>query len=69
MRLHQMHECTPAFSACLAGNVGCPKCREQMVAPELTEFVDSREIRHHWLCDACGAQFCTALSMPEAAAE
>jgi len=69
MRLHQMHECTPAFSACLADSVCCPHCRERMVAPELTEFVDSGEIRHHWLCDACGSEFCTALSLPEAAAE
>jgi len=69
MRLHQMHECTPAFFACLAGSVYCPDCGEQTVAPEQTEFVDSCEIRHHWLCDACGAEFCTALSLPEAAAE
>jgi hypothetical protein len=34
-----------------------------MVAPELTEFVDSSEIRHHWVCDACGHEFCTALSV------
>jgi len=69
MRLNQMEECTPAFSACLAGNVGCPDCGGRMVAPELTEFVAAREIRHHWLCDICGHAFCTALPLPEAAAE
>ena len=69
MRLDQMQEHIPGFSVCLAGSVCCPQCHERMVAPELTEFVDSREIRHHWLCDACGSEFSTALSLPEAAVE
>jgi hypothetical protein len=39
----------------------CPLCHERVVAPEMSEFVDSGQIRHHWACDGCGSVFSTAL--------
>jgi transposase-like protein len=32
----------------------CPRCRDLMVAPYMSEFVEGGEIRHHWECDTCG---------------
>jgi len=32
----------------------CPDCGDCLLAPETSEFVDSGEIRHTWLCDSCG---------------
>ena len=39
----------------------CPLCHERVVAPEMSEFVESGEIRHHWACDSCGSVFSTAI--------
>ncbi len=39
----------------------CPLCHERVVAPEMSEFVDSGQIRHHWACDGCGSVFSTAI--------
>jgi hypothetical protein len=39
----------------------CPLCHERVVAPEMSEFVDSGQIRHHWACDGCGSVFSIAI--------
>ena len=39
----------------------CPLCHERVVAPEMSEFVDGGQIRHHWACDGCGSVFSTAI--------
>ena len=39
----------------------CPLCHERVVAPKMSEFVDSGQIRHHWACDGCGSVFSTAI--------
>jgi hypothetical protein len=39
----------------------CPLCHERVVAPDMSEFVDSGQIRHHWACDSCGSVFSTAI--------
>jgi hypothetical protein len=37
-----------------AAPVRCPLCRDWMVAPLVSEFVEGGEIRHHWACESCG---------------
>jgi hypothetical protein len=32
----------------------CPHCGDRMVAPVISEFMQSGEIRHHWECESCG---------------
>ena len=54
MRLHKNSREISALSTCPATLSHCPFCGDLLVAPETTEFVDSSEIRHHWLCEACG---------------
>jgi hypothetical protein len=41
----------------------CPRCGDRMVAPIVSEFVVSGEIRHHWECDACGEPSTTAIPL------
>lgn len=41
----------------------CGNCGEWVVAPLLTEFVESGEIRHHWVCDGCGETSCTTIPL------
>jgi transcription elongation factor Elf1 len=43
--------------------VRCPHCGDSMVAPVVSEFVDDREIRHHWECDNCGESSTTAIAL------
>lgn len=63
MRL-QNRECQDTeLSPFLASPPRCPRCGDRMVAPELSEFVDRGEIRHHWLCDTCGQAFETSVRL------
>ena len=65
----QLHYNPPRLSAirAFASLACCGKCGEWVVAPILTEFVETGEIRHHWVCDGCGETSCTTipLSAPE----
>ena len=42
--------------------VRCPNCRDWMVAPVSSEYVEGVEIRHHWECDFCGVA--SSISIP-----
>lgn len=46
----------------------CPQCSEALLAPEWSEFVGDRCVRHSWACEACGYQFETSVVFPAAAA-
>ncbi len=63
MRIDQTQGPATVFAGCFAAAARCPGCGDRMVAPESSEFVDSGEIRHHWLCDACGREFSTAVCL------
>jgi transposase-like protein len=41
----------------------CPSCDEYVVAAHSSEFVDTGEIRHHWVCDDCGQAFSTTVTL------
>jgi len=60
MRLQDCRPEKPVIVPSLAV-VHCPRCGDRMVAPESSEFVDRGEIRHHWVCDACGQDFETSV--------
>jgi hypothetical protein len=45
----------------------CPQCREWLLAPDWSEYLDDRCVRHTWSCDACGYQFETAVYFSAAA--
>jgi ribosomal protein L37AE/L43A len=39
----------------------CPQCSEWLLAPDWSEYLNDRCVRHTWSCDACGYQFETAV--------
>ena len=45
----------------------CAKCGNALIAPEWSEFVDARRVRHLWECEACGYAFETTIRFAAAA--
>ena len=39
----------------------CPQCQAWLLAPDWSEHLDERCVRHSWSCDACGYEFETAV--------
>ena len=39
----------------------CAQCGDTLFAPEWSEHVNERCVRHFWSCDACGYQFETSV--------
>jgi ribosomal protein L37AE/L43A len=39
----------------------CAQCGDALVAPEWSEHVSERCVRHVWSCEACGYEFETAI--------
>ena len=37
--------------------VPCAQCGDMLLAPEWSETLDDRRIRHLWSCEACGYEF------------
>ena len=37
--------------------VPCAQCGDTLFAPEWSEYLDDRRIRHLWSCDHCGYEF------------
>jgi predicted RNA-binding Zn-ribbon protein involved in translation (DUF1610 family) len=50
------------------GKNNCPQCGEWLLAPDWSEYLSHRCVRHTWSCEACGYQFETAVVFPAAAA-
>ncbi len=42
----------------------CPQCSAWLLAPDWSEYLDERQVRHTWSCDACGYQFETSVFFP-----
>jgi ribosomal protein L37AE/L43A len=36
--------------------ISCPSCNDSVIAPDCTEYVSERQIRHFWSCENCGHQ-------------
>ncbi len=45
----------------------CPQCSESLLAPDWSEYLNDRCVRHTWSCEACGYQFETAVFFSAAA--
>lgn len=50
------------------GKNACAQCGEWLLAPNWSEFLSERCVRHTWSCDACGYEFETAVIFPPVAA-
>ena len=42
----------------------CPQCAEWLIAPDWSEYLNERCVRHTWSCEACGYEFETAVFFP-----
>ena len=42
----------------------CPQCSSWLLAPDWSEHLNERCVRHTWACEACGYQFETAVIFP-----
>jgi hypothetical protein len=41
----------------------CPNCGTEQMVPENSEFTGLGRVRHAWLCDECGHDFCTDVEL------
>ena len=39
----------------------CPQCSEWLLAPDWSEHVNERSVRHTWACESCGYAFETTV--------
>lgn len=49
--------------------VPCAQCGDTLFAPEWSEYLDERHVRHLWSCDGCGYEFETEVCYPPPAAQ
>jgi len=54
---------SPPRLATYENNV-CPQCGAWLLAPDWSEHINERCVRHTWSCDACGYGFETAVFFP-----
>jgi ribosomal protein L37AE/L43A len=45
--------------------VPCAQCGDTLFAPEWSEYLDERSVRHLWSCDVCGYRFESMVRYPE----
>jgi rubredoxin len=45
----------------------CPQCSAWLLAPDWSELLSERCVRHTWSCEACGYEFETAVFFPAVA--
>jgi rubredoxin len=50
-----------------ANKNACPQCGAGLLAPEWSEYLSERCVRHTWSCEACGYSFETAVYFAEQA--
>ena len=58
---------TKTFERSITG-LECAQCGEQLIAPECSEYVHARRVRHLWNCEPCGYLFETTISFAATAA-
>jgi ribosomal protein L37AE/L43A len=42
----------------------CPQCSAWLMAPDWSEYLNERCVRHSWSCDTCGYAFETSVYFP-----
>ena len=42
----------------------CAQCGKTLFAPDWSEYLDDRRVRHLWGCEACGYKFETLVCFP-----
>jgi ribosomal protein L37AE/L43A len=42
----------------------CAQCGATIIAPEWSEYLSERRVRHTWSCETCGYQFESSVYFP-----
>ena len=42
----------------------CAQCGALIIAPEWSEYLSERRVRHSWSCEVCGYQFESTIYFP-----
>jgi hypothetical protein len=50
------------------GRSFCPRCKEMLLAPTMSEYVKETLVRHLWSCDVCGYEFQSAVRLTKVSA-
>jgi len=45
------------------GRSFCPKCKDMLLAPTRSEYVNEALVRHVWSCEMCGHEFRAAVRL------
>jgi hypothetical protein len=51
-----------------SGRNPCPQCGASLLAPDWSEYLSERCVRHMWSCEACDYAFETSVIFPAIAA-
>jgi transcription elongation factor Elf1 len=52
----------PAFSMTPSSErLLCPRCQDLIIAATKSQHVNPNEVRHWWVCETCGHEFCTTV--------
>ncbi len=51
------------WGAKLSSRPNCPQCGSLLLIAEQSAFNLDGHIRHSWLCDACGQEFTTSITI------
>jgi hypothetical protein len=57
------HTDTAARARTFTNNI-CPQCSARLLAPDWSEYVSKRCVRHAWSCNVCGYEFETTVIYP-----
>ena len=44
-------------SASARPSIACAQCGKPIIAPDWSEYLDQRRVRHLWACHACNYEF------------
>jgi hypothetical protein len=44
--------------------INCVRCKDELIAPERSEYRHGTQIRHMWYCSNCGTSFESLESIP-----
>lgn len=54
----------PAVRAAVFQMPPCPRCGAEVLAPLVVKFRTDEQIYHYWVCDDCGHDFETRVTLP-----
>jgi hypothetical protein len=54
---------TARIVVCSPYGIACTECKELVIAPDRSRYVDTSEVRHLWTCEDCGHEIETSVTL------